>query len=128
MLNLAETQAITNLFWQEWFPQIVYDVHQMGQSGARFVIPVLRSAESADPAVDTSRGRSGRLQDGRGPAGEEHRGRRDEHDLRYVVARRISFGRIFQLDRHLVRGGKCRSDVARHDHKEQMQRSRPLVV
>ena len=40
MLNLAETQAITNLFWQEWFPQIVYDVHQMGQNGARFVIPV----------------------------------------------------------------------------------------
>jgi hypothetical protein len=39
MLNLAETQAITKLFWQEWFPQIVYDVHQMGQSGARFVIP-----------------------------------------------------------------------------------------
>lgn len=39
MLNLAETRAITKLFWQEWFPQIVYDVHQMGQSGARFVIP-----------------------------------------------------------------------------------------
>ncbi len=39
MLNLAETQAITKLFWQEWFPQIVYDVHQMGQTGARFVIP-----------------------------------------------------------------------------------------
>ncbi len=39
MLNLKETQAITKLFWQEWFPQIVYDVHQMGQNGARFVIP-----------------------------------------------------------------------------------------
>ena len=39
MLNLAETQAITKLYWQEWFPQIVYDVHQMGQTGARFVIP-----------------------------------------------------------------------------------------
>ncbi len=39
MLNLAETRAITKLYWQEWFPQIVYDVHQMGQSGARFVIP-----------------------------------------------------------------------------------------
>lgn len=39
MLNLAETQAITKLFWQEWFPQLVYDVHQMGQNGARFVIP-----------------------------------------------------------------------------------------
>jgi hypothetical protein len=39
MLNLAETQAITKLYWQEWFPQFVYDVHQMGQTGARFVIP-----------------------------------------------------------------------------------------
>ncbi|HVF30750.1 MAG TPA: M14 family metallopeptidase [Pyrinomonadaceae bacterium] len=39
MLNLAESQAITKLFWQEWFPQIVYDVHQTGQNGARLVIP-----------------------------------------------------------------------------------------
>ncbi len=39
MLNLAETRNITKLFWQEWFPQIVYDVHQMGQNGARFIIP-----------------------------------------------------------------------------------------
>src|SRR5690606_7840345 len=39
MMNLAETRAITKLFWQEWFPEIVYDVHQMGRNGARFVIP-----------------------------------------------------------------------------------------
>ncbi len=39
MLNLRETQNITKLFWQEWFPHIVYDVHQMGQNGARFIIP-----------------------------------------------------------------------------------------
>jgi hypothetical protein len=39
MLNLRETQNVTKLFWQEWFPQLVYDVHQMGQNGARFVIP-----------------------------------------------------------------------------------------
>jgi len=39
MLNLAETQAVTKLYWQEWFPHIVYDVHQMGQTGPRFVIP-----------------------------------------------------------------------------------------
>jgi hypothetical protein len=39
MLNLAETRNITKLYWQEWFPQVVYDVHQMGQTGARFVIP-----------------------------------------------------------------------------------------
>jgi Zinc carboxypeptidase len=39
MLNLPETRNVTKLFWQEWFPQLVYDVHQMGQNGARFVIP-----------------------------------------------------------------------------------------
>ena len=39
MLNLQETQAITRLFWKEWFPQIVYDVHQQGSNGSRFFIP-----------------------------------------------------------------------------------------
>lgn len=39
MLNLAETQAITRMYWREWFPQIVYDVHQQGKANARFVIP-----------------------------------------------------------------------------------------
>jgi hypothetical protein len=39
MLNLKESQAITKLFWQEWFPQFVYDVHQQGQDGSRFTIP-----------------------------------------------------------------------------------------
>ena len=39
MLNLKETRAVTNLFWRNWYPQIVYDLHQMGQTGARFIIP-----------------------------------------------------------------------------------------
>ncbi len=39
MLNLKETQAITKLFWREWFPQIVYDVHQQGRNASRFIIP-----------------------------------------------------------------------------------------
>lgn len=39
MLNLKETQSLTRLFWKEWFPQIVYDVHQQGQTGSRFFIP-----------------------------------------------------------------------------------------
>lgn len=39
MLNLRETQNITKLFWQEWFPQIVYDIHQQGQSGSRMTLP-----------------------------------------------------------------------------------------
>ena len=39
MLNLKETQVITRLLWHEWFPQIVYDVHQQGANGSRFFIP-----------------------------------------------------------------------------------------
>jgi len=39
MLNLKETQAITRLFWHEWFPEIVYDVHQQGATGSRLFIP-----------------------------------------------------------------------------------------
>lgn len=39
MLNLKETKVITRLFWHEWYPQIVYDVHQMGGNGARLFIP-----------------------------------------------------------------------------------------
>jgi hypothetical protein len=39
MLNLKETQAITHLFWQEWFPEIVYDIHQQGTTGSRLFIP-----------------------------------------------------------------------------------------
>jgi hypothetical protein len=39
MINLKETQAITRLLWREWFPQVVYDVHQQGQNGSRFFVP-----------------------------------------------------------------------------------------
>ena len=39
MLNLKETKAITKLLWQEWFPEIVYDVHQQGANGSRFFVP-----------------------------------------------------------------------------------------
>jgi len=39
MLNLKETQIVTRLLWHEWFPQIVYDVHQQGTNGSRFFIP-----------------------------------------------------------------------------------------
>ena len=39
MLNLRETRAVTRLLWREWFPQIVYDVHQQGATGSRFFVP-----------------------------------------------------------------------------------------
>ena len=39
MLTQVETQLVTEILYEEWFPQVVYDVHQMGNRGARFVIP-----------------------------------------------------------------------------------------
>lgn len=39
MMNLKETQAITRFYWQEWFPELVYDVHQQGQTASRFITP-----------------------------------------------------------------------------------------
>jgi hypothetical protein len=39
MLNLKETKAVTRLLWKEWFPEIVYDVHQQGSNGSRFFVP-----------------------------------------------------------------------------------------
>ena len=39
MLNLRETRAVTRLLWKEWFPQLVYDVHQQGPNGSRFFVP-----------------------------------------------------------------------------------------
>ncbi|MGH9899253.1 MAG: M14 family zinc carboxypeptidase, partial [Pyrinomonadaceae bacterium] len=39
MLNLKETRAITRLMWKEWFPEIVYDVHQQGTTSSRFFSP-----------------------------------------------------------------------------------------
>lgn len=39
MLNLAETRILTNLLYREWFPTITYDVHQMGNKGARMFVP-----------------------------------------------------------------------------------------
>ncbi|HEY6806901.1 MAG TPA: M14 family metallopeptidase [Pyrinomonadaceae bacterium] len=39
MLNLRETKLITRLFWHDWFPEIVYDVHQQGATGSRLFIP-----------------------------------------------------------------------------------------
>jgi len=39
MINLKETKAVTRLFWKEWFPEIVYDIHQQGSNGSRFFVP-----------------------------------------------------------------------------------------
>lgn len=39
MLTQVETQMVTRMFYHEWFPQIVYDVHQQGSAGSRMTVP-----------------------------------------------------------------------------------------
>ena len=39
MLNLQETKVVTNFYFKEWFPQVLYDIHQMGRNGARLFVP-----------------------------------------------------------------------------------------
>ncbi|MGD2216755.1 MAG: M14 family metallopeptidase, partial [Gemmatimonadales bacterium] len=39
MLTQVESRLLTDLLYREWFPEIVYDVHQMGGSGARLFVP-----------------------------------------------------------------------------------------
>ena len=39
MLNLKETRLFSQLLYKEWFPTLLYDVHQMGTRGARLFVP-----------------------------------------------------------------------------------------
>ena len=50
MINLKETKLITRLFWKEWFPEIVYDIHQMGEASARLFIPPFFEPSNPDIA------------------------------------------------------------------------------
>jgi len=39
MFNLQESRLTAPVLYHEWFPEIVYDQHQMGSSGARLFLP-----------------------------------------------------------------------------------------
>lgn len=39
MLNLRETRLLSHLLYKEWFPTLLYDVHQMGSRGPRLFVP-----------------------------------------------------------------------------------------
>jgi len=39
MLNLDETKVVTKFYFKEWFPPVLYDLHQMGRTGARLFVP-----------------------------------------------------------------------------------------
>lgn len=50
MITQAETKAVTRVLYERWFPQVVLDVHQMRNRGARFFIPPF--ADPLNPNVD----------------------------------------------------------------------------
>ncbi|MDP3909130.1 MAG: M14 family metallopeptidase [Gemmatimonadales bacterium] len=39
MLTQVETRLVTRMLYKEWFPEVVYDVHQMGPRGVRLFVP-----------------------------------------------------------------------------------------
>jgi len=39
LFNLKESQLTAPVLYQEWFPEIIYDQHQMGQRGPRMFLP-----------------------------------------------------------------------------------------
>jgi len=39
MITQKETQLLTKVYYHEWFPIVIYDVHQMGKYGPRLFIP-----------------------------------------------------------------------------------------
>ena len=50
MLTQVETRAITRILYHQWFPEVVWDIHQMGSSGARLFVPPF--ADPVNPNLD----------------------------------------------------------------------------
>ncbi|WP_158265338.1 M14 metallopeptidase family protein [Blastopirellula marina] len=52
-LTQVEARMLSKLMYQEWYPQILWDVHQQGQNGDRFFVPPYRDPlnENIDPMI-----------------------------------------------------------------------------
>lgn len=50
MVTQKETKLVTDLLYREWFPEVFYDVHQMGNAGARLFVPPF--VDPINPNVD----------------------------------------------------------------------------
>jgi len=50
MLTQPETRYLTRVLYHDWFPEVVYDVHQMGGNGARMFVPPF--ADPVNPNLD----------------------------------------------------------------------------
>jgi hypothetical protein len=50
MVTQRETRLVTDYLYDRWFPQVFYDVHQMGNEGARIFVPPL--VDPVNPNLD----------------------------------------------------------------------------
>jgi hypothetical protein len=50
MLTQTETRMLTRVLYQQWFPEVFYDVHQMGNTGTRMFVPPF--ADPVNPNLD----------------------------------------------------------------------------
>ncbi len=50
MLTQVETQLVTRVLYHDWFPEVAYDVHQMGSNGPRLFLPPF--ADPVNPNLD----------------------------------------------------------------------------
>src|SRR5438067_12958429 len=50
MLTQVETRLVTRVLYHEWFPEVAYDVHQMGSNGPRLFLPPF--ADPVNPNLD----------------------------------------------------------------------------
>ena len=60
MLNLQETRLLTTLLYKEWFPTVLYDVHQMSSRGPRLFVPPFYDPvnPNIDPRIRSQSSRS----------------------------------------------------------------------
>ena len=50
MVTQRETRLVTDLLYRQWFPEVFYDVHQMGAEGMRLFVPPF--VDPINPHVD----------------------------------------------------------------------------
>ena len=50
MLTQPETRYLTRVLYHDWFPEVLYDIHQMGGNGARMFVPPF--ADPVNPNLD----------------------------------------------------------------------------
>jgi len=50
MLTQPETRHLTRVLYELWFPEVVYDIHQMGGNGSRLFLPPF--ADPVNPNLD----------------------------------------------------------------------------